>query len=539
MKTFLPFLVAPSNKVCYNSGKVSDQKHENTAELQYVRVRKERHIMELSYQSTRGGETGVTASQAILKGLADDGGLFMPTFIPKLDKTMEELAGMTYQETAYEVMKLFLTDYTEEELKNCIARAYDSKFDTGEIAPLAKADGAYFLELYHGSTIAFKDMALSILPHLMITAAKKNQVKNKIVVLTATSGDTGKAAMAGFADVEGTAIIVFYPKDGVSRIQELQMVTQKGDNTHVVAIHGNFDDAQTGVKKIFGDKAFAATLAENGCQLSSANSINIGRLVPQVVYYVYAYAKLLEAGEIEAGEQINVTVPTGNFGNILAAYLAKEMGVPVKTLICASNENKVLYDFFRTGTYDRNRDFILTTSPSMDILISSNLERLIYLSAGSDAKANAALMKELSEKGSYTVTEEMRGFMKDFRGGFASEEENRATIKKIFENTGYLIDTHTGVAASVYNHYKEETKDPAKTVIASTASPYKFSGSVLEAIDGVRPEEDEFAIVDRLAELSGVVIPQAVEEIRTAPVRHTAECGIDQMQATVAGILSV
>ena len=495
--------------------------------------------MELSYQSTRGGETGVTASQAILKGLADDGGLFMPTFIPKLDKTMEELAGMTYQETAYEVMKLFLTDYTEEELKNCITRAYDSKFDTGEIAPLAKADGAYFLELYHGSTIAFKDMALSILPHLMITAAKKNQVKNKIVVLTATSGDTGKAAMAGFADVEGTAIIVFYPKDGVSRIQELQMVTQKGDNTHVVAIHGNFDDAQTGVKKIFGDKAFAAALAEKGCQLSSANSINIGRLVPQVVYYVYAYAKLLEAGEIEAGEQINVTVPTGNFGNILAAYLAKEMGVPVKTLICASNENKVLYDFFRTGTYDRNRDFILTTSPSMDILISSNLERLIYLSAGSDAKANAALMKELSEKGSYTVTEEMRGFMKDFRGGFASEEENRATIKKIFEDTGYLIDTHTGVAASVYNHYKEETKDPAKTVIASTASPYKFSGSVLEAIDGVRPEEDEFAIVDRLAELSGVVIPQAVEEIRTAPVRHTAECGIDQMQATVAGILSV
>ena len=495
--------------------------------------------MELSYQSTRGGETGVTASQAILKGLADDGGLFMPTFIPKLDKTMEELAGMTYQETAYEVMKLFLTDYTEEELKNCIARAYDSKFDTEEIAPLAKVSGAYYLELYHGSTIAFKDMALSILPHFMTTAAKKNQVKNKIVVLTATSGDTGKAAMAGFADVEGTAIIVFYPKDGVSRIQELQMVTQKGDNTHVVAIHGNFDDAQTGVKKIFGDKAFAEALAEKGCQLSSANSINIGRLVPQVVYYVYAYAKLLEAGEIEAGEPINVTVPTGNFGNILAAYIAKQMGVPVKTLICASNENKVLYDFFRTGTYDRNRDFILTTSPSMDILISSNLERLIYLSAGCDAKANAALMKELSEKGSYTVTEEMRGFMKDFLGGFASEEENRATIKKIFEDTGYLIDTHTGVAASVYNHYKEETKDPAKTVIASTASPYKFSGSVLEAIDGVRPEEDEFAIVDRLAELSGVAIPQAVEEIRTAPVRHTAECGIDQMQATVAGILSV
>lgn len=493
--------------------------------------------MELSYQSTRGGETGVTASQAILKGLADDGGLFMPSFIPKLDKTMEELASMTYQETAYEVMKLFLTDYSEEELKRCIAGAYDSKFDTEEIAPMAKADGAYYLELYHGSTIAFKDMALSILPYLMTTAAKKNQVKNKIVVLTATSGDTGKAAMAGFADVEGTAIIVFYPKDGVSRVQELQMVTQKGDNTHVVAIHGNFDDAQTGVKKIFGDKAFAETLAGMGCQLSSANSINIGRLVPQVVYYVYAYAKLLANGEIEAGEQINVTVPTGNFGNILAAYLAKQMGVPIKTLICASNENKVLYDFFRTGTYDRNRDFILTTSPSMDILISSNLERLIYLSTGCDAVANAALMKELNEKGSYTVTEEMRKFMEDFRGGFASEEENRDTIKKVFDDTGYLIDTHTGVAAAVYSRYREETKDDAKTVIASTASPYKFSGSVLEAIAGSQEAEDEFAIVDRLAEISGFPIPQAVEEIRTAPVRHTAECDVDQMEAVVAGIL--
>lgn len=493
--------------------------------------------MELSYQSTRGGEAGVTASQAILKGLADDGGLFMPTAIPKLDKTMDELSGMTYQETAYEVMKLFLTDYTEEELKACIAKAYDSKFDTEEIAPLAKADGAYYLELYHGNTIAFKDMALSILPHLMTTAAKKNGIKNKIVILTATSGDTGKAAMAGFADVPGTEIIVFYPKDGVSRVQELQMVTQKGDNTHVVAIHGNFDDAQTGVKKIFGDKAFAEELAEKGCQLSSANSINIGRLVPQVVYYVYAYAKLLANEEVTAGELINVTVPTGNFGNILAAYLAKQMGVPIKTLICASNENKVLYDFFRTGTYDRNRDFILTTSPSMDILISSNLERLIYLSTGCEATVCAALMGELSEKGSYTVSDTMKEFMNDFRGGFASEEENFAVIRKIFEDTGYLIDTHTGVAAAVLNSYRAETGDDTKTVIASTASPYKFSGSVLNAIAGPQDLADEFAVVDRLCELSGVPVPQAVEEIRTAPVRHNTECSVAQMKETVACIM--
>ncbi|MEY8354739.1 threonine synthase [Lachnospiraceae bacterium 54-53] len=493
--------------------------------------------MEISYQSTRGGEVNVTASQAILKGLAADGGLFMPNFIPKLDKTMKELSGMTYQETAYEVMKLFLTDYTREELKSCIERAYDSKFDTREIAPLSKADGSYYLELYHGSTIAFKDMALSILPHLMTTAAKKNQVKNKIVILTATSGDTGKAAMAGFADVEGTEIIVFYPRDGVSRVQELQMVTQKGENTHVAAIHGNFDDAQTGVKRIFGDKEFARELDEKGFQLSSANSINIGRLVPQVVYYVYAYTKLLANEEIAQGEPVNVTVPTGNFGNILAAYLAKQMGVPIKKLICASNENRVLYDFFRTGTYDRNRDFILTSSPSMDILISSNLERLIYLSAGSDGAANAALMKELNETGSYKVTAEMREFMEDFYGGFASEDENKATIKKIFKDTGYLIDTHTGVAAAVYEQYNKATGDETKNVIASTASPYKFSRSVLEAIEGEQETEDEFRIIDHLAGLSGVKIPQAVEEIRTAPVRHHTECDADKMKEAVTAFL--
>lgn len=497
--------------------------------------------MALSYQSTRGGQSGVTASQAILQGLAEDGGLFMPTEIPKLDISLEKLASMTYQETAYEVMKLFLTDFTEDELKACIAKAYDSKFDTEEIAPLAKAGGAYFLELYHGNTIAFKDMALSILPHLMTTAAKKNQADKEIVILTATSGDTGKAAMAGFADVPGTRIIVFYPKDGVSAIQELQMRTQKGDNTAVVAIHGNFDDAQTGVKKLFGDKALAEEMAGKGFQFSSANSINIGRLIPQMVYYVYAYAKLLEGGEIAEGEEINVVVPTGNFGNILAAYFAKRMGLPVKTLICASNDNKVLYDFFTTGTYDRKREFILTNSPSMDILISSNLERLIYLSTGCDAQANAALMKELAEQGSYTVTEEMRAFMADFKGGYATEQENAAAIKELFDSTGYLIDTHTGVAAAVYGKYKRESADSTKTVIASTASPYKFSHSVMEAIAGEKAAEgpDEFGVVDALSRLSGVAVPKAVEEIRHAEIRHSRECTVDGMKETVKNILGI
>ena len=489
--------------------------------------------MELLYGSTRGGETGVTASQAVLKGLADDGGLYVPERIPTLDVTMDELAGMTYQETAYAVMKQFLTDYTEEELKYCISHAYDEKFDTEEITPLAKADGMYFLELFHGKTIAFKDMALSILPYLMTTAAKKNHAKNEIVILTATSGDTGKAAMAGFADVPGTRIIVFYPKNGVSRVQELQMLTQKGANTSVVGIEGNFDDAQTGVKKIFGDKEFAKELDAMGFQLSSANSINIGRLVPQVVYYVYAYAKLLANGEIEKDEKVNVVVPTGNFGNILAAYFAKQMGVPFGKLICASNDNKVLYDFFQTGTYDKNREFILTTSPSMDILVSSNLERLLYLSCGRDAAKTKAMMEQLSTNGKYEITADMKEFMKDFCAGYADMEENAKEIRKVFDDTGYLIDTHTGVAAAVYEQYKAKTGDTTKTVIASTASPYKFSRSVMEAVLGKKKDADEFALIDEMERISGVKIPQAIEEIRDAKILHNRQCKPEEMEETV------
>ena len=496
--------------------------------------------MGLMYSSTRNSDVKMTASQAILKGLADDGGLFVPDSIPALDVSLDELANMSYQETAYAVMKQFLTDFTEEELKNCINKAYDSKFDTEEIAPLVQADGAYYLELFHGSTIAFKDMALSILPHLLITAARKNEVKNDIVILTATSGDTGKAALAGFADVEGTKIIVFYPKNGVSPIQEKQMVTQKGDNTFVVGIHGNFDQAQTGVKMMFNDAELKEEMDKAGYQFSSANSINIGRLVPQIVYYVYSYAKLYANGDISKDEPINVVVPTGNFGNILAAFYAKNMGLPIGKLICASNENKVLFDFFSTGTYDSNREFMLTSSPSMDILISSNLERLIYRIAGNDAAKNADLMKALTSAGKYEISEDMKAQLSDFYGNYSSEQETAEVIKNLYDKTGYVIDTHTAVAAGVYNKYKADTKDTdTKTVIASTASPFKFTRSVMNAIDVKYDSMSDFELVDELSKIGNVEVPNAIEEIRSAQVLHDTVCEVDEMPAVVKKFLGM
>ena len=495
--------------------------------------------MEILYSSTRDSRKKVTASQAILKGLSDDGGLFVPDHIPELSQSMRELSDKSYQEIAYEVMRLFLTDFTEEELKNCISRAYDSKFDTQEIAPIKEAEGTYYLELFHGSTIAFKDMALSILPHLMITSAKKNHVENEIVILTATSGDTGKAALAGFAGVEGTKIIVFYPKNGVSHIQEKQMVTQKGDNTFVVGIHGNFDDAQNGVKALFNDKDLEKEMADAGLQFSSANSINIGRLVPQVVYYVYAYVKLLNRGRIKEGEKINFVVPTGNFGNILAAFYAKNMGVPIGKLICASNENKVLYDFFVTGRYDRNREFKLTSSPSMDILISSNLERLIYRMAGNDAAKNAELMAALSKTGGYEITEQMKEQLTDFYGNYADEKETAERIKEMYANTGYVLDTHTAVASAVYKKYVADTKDTAVTVIASTASPFKFTRSVMNAIDSKYDAMSDFELVDELSKIGSVAIPEAIEEIRTAPIVHDHVCDKTQMKTVVKRFLGI
>ena len=495
--------------------------------------------MNLVYHSTRNSEETATASEAILKGLTSDGGLFVPDSIPKLNVSLEDLTKMSYQEIAYAVMKEFLTDFTEEELKTCINNAYDSKFDTEEIAVTKKVDGAYYLELFHGATIAFKDMALSILPHLLVTSARKNNVKNEIVILTATSGDTGKAALAGFADVPGTKIIVFYPKSGVSPIQEKQMVTQKGDNTYVIGIKGNFDDAQTGVKKMFSNKELAKVMNDNGFQFSSANSI-IGRLVPQVVYYVKAYADLLKQGALKAGEPMNVVVPTGNFGNILASYYAKQMGIPIGKFVCASNKNKVLFDFFETGKYDRNREFYVTTSPSMDILISSNLERMIYRIAGNDAKQCAKFMAALTKDGEYVITDAMKAELSEFFGAFGSEEETAVKIKEVYDKEGYVMDTHTAVAAVAYDKYKAATgDDKTPTVIASTASPYKFTRSVMDAIDPAYDAEDDFELVDELNKVSKTAIPKAIEEIRTAPVLHDTVCETAAMEDEVKKILGI
>ena len=496
--------------------------------------------MNLVYHSTRNSEETATASEAILKGLTSDGGLFVPDSIPKLNVALEDLTKMSYQEIAYAVMKEFLTDFTEEELKTCINNAYDSKFDTEEIAVTKKVDGAYYLELFHGATIAFKDMALSILPHLLVTSARKNNVKNEIVILTATSGDTGKAALAGFADVPGTKIIVFYPKSGVSPIQEKQMVTQKGNNTYVIGIKGNFDDAQTGVKKMFSNKELAKVMNDNGFQFSSANSINIGRLVPQIVYYVKAYADLLKQGALKAGEPMNVVVPTGNFGNILASYYAKQMGIPINKFVCASNKNKVLFDFFETGKYDRNREFYVTTSPSMDILISSNLERMIYRIAGNDAKQCAKFMAALTKDGEYVITDAMKAELSEFFGAFGSEEETAVKIKEVYDKEGYVMDTHTAVAAVAYDKYKAATgDDKTPTVIASTASPYKFTRSVMDAIDPAYDAEDDFELVDELNKVSKTAIPKAIEEIRTAPVLHDTVCETAAMEDEVKKILGI
>ena len=492
----------------------------------------------MKYVSTRGTKE-YTASEAILQGLCEDGGLFMPEYIPQLSVPLSKLPDLSYQDLAYLVMKDYLSDFTEAELRECIEKAYDEKFDDPRIAVLKQADDHAFLELFHGATIAFKDMALSLLPHLLTTAKRKQGVKEEIVILTATSGDTGKAALEGFRDVEGTRIIVFYPHGGVSAIQELQMVTTGGKNTKVISVRGNFDDCQTGVKQIFSDAAFGRRMEEKGFRFSSANSINIGRLIPQVAYYVYAYAGMMKCGAIKEGEPLNFTVPTGNFGNILAAYFAKQMGLPVGKLICASNDNKVLFDFFTTGIYDRNRPFILTSSPSMDILISSNLERLIYLMCDRDPEKNRALMEQLKTTGRYEVSEAMREKTGDFYGGFASSDKVTETIRVLFEKTGYVIDPHTAVAFSVACDYEQKEKPGNKNVIVSTASPYKFGQSVLKAIDPSFTETDPFAMADRLHERSGVLIPPAIESIRNADIRHRDVCDVSSMEDLVAAYLNI
>ncbi|WP_409068502.1 threonine synthase [Clostridium sp. FAM 1755] len=491
------------------------------------------------YKSTRGEGKNVKASEAIIRGIAEDGGLYVPEEFPKIDKSFKELSNMDYKELAFYIMKKYFDDFDEKELKECIDKAYDSKFENPLIAPLSYKEGAYFLELYHGKTLAFKDMALSILPHLLKVSAKKMNIAEEIVILTATSGDTGKAALEGFDNVEGTKIVVFYPKDGVSEIQKRQMVTQEGKNTLVVGIDGNFDDAQSGVKEIFNDRKFKGILKEKGYMFSSANSINIGRLVPQIVYYVYSYVNLIKAKKIWEWESINIVVPTGNFGNILAAFYAKNMGIPVGKLICASNENKVLTDFINTGVYDRRRNFSVTNSPSMDILVSSNLERFLYEISGNDSHLIKNLMLELKEKGKYEITEEMKKRLDILYGDFADEEETLKAIEKVYKNSNYLIDTHTAVAYRVYEKYKNKIEDNKVTIIASTASPLKFPKSINEVLNIADKSTSDFKLINLFKDKLNLKLPKGLEGLDKKEICHRVTCKKDEMGKVIKNFLGV
>lgn len=494
----------------------------------------------MKYSSTRGNAEKLDSARAIIRGLAADGGLFVPDAMPKVDMAfIEGLQKLSYEERAEKVLGLFLTDYTQDELKGCVTRAYDNgRFDTVKRAPVKAVGDKSVLELWHGPTSAFKDMALQLLPQLMSTALKKTGEKDKVLILVATSGDTGKAALEGFRDVPQISIMVFYPQGGVSRIQQLQMLTQEGKNVNVTAVKGNFDDAQSGVKMIFGDKAFNEELAKKGIRLSSANSINWGRLVPQIVYYFSAYADLLSAGTIKAGEEINFTVPTGNFGDILAGFYAKCMGLPVNKLICASNANNVLTDFLRTGVYDRQRDFFKTISPSMDILISSNLERLLYHMTGDTAKV-AGWMKELGEKGRYDVGSELlTKIQQTFWADWTSDADTEGCIGSLYKKTHYVADPHTAVAWSVAEKYQQATGDRHHMVVVSTASPYKFNGSVLEAL-GVKTEGvDEFTLLDELQARNEDKTPEGLASLRTKEIRHHGVCEPQTMEDAVMAFAS-
>lgn len=496
-------------------------------------------MADVYYRSTRGADGPISSSRAIVKGIAPDGGLYVPGAIPRIDLSPDSLLKMDYKDIALYIIRQFFTDFTEEELNYCIKKAYDKKFDDPRIVPLVEKGGAFFLELFHGPTLAFKDIALAVLPHLLKIAAAKNDIDKEIVILTATSGDTGKAALESFTDVEGTKIIVFFPKDGVSKIQERHMTTQRGNNTYVVAIEGNFDDAQRGVKEIFSDSAFNRILNNNGYIFSSANSINIGRLIPQVVYYVNAYLTLIRTGKIEKEEIINIVVPTGNFGNILAAYYSKKIGLPVGRLICASNENNVLYDFINSGKYDKRRKLIVTSSPSMDILVSSNLERLLYDISGGDSNILNGLIDRLNKKGEFEITAGMKNKMGDFYGGFATDKETFETIKYLFLSFDYLIDTHTAVGYNVYRKYVEKSSDNAKTVISSTASPFKFPGSVAKAIDAKYTGMDEFSLIKVISEISGLKVPPVLKDLERREILHKTVCRTDQMRDVISDILGI
>ena len=497
----------------------------------------------MQYKSTRDSSLRLNAAEVITAGISGDGGLFVPETLPGL--TADDIAALTkksYAQRAEFILGKFLTDFTPEEIRYCTEHAYnDKKFDSEKIAELSRlCDGTYLLELWHGPTCAFKDMALQLLPYLLTTSAKKAAADKEIVILVATSGDTGKAALEGFKDVDKTKIIVFYPEDGVSKVQKRQMTTQEGSNVSVCAIRGNFDDAQTGVKRIFADTAVNRKLADANMMFSSANSINWGRLVPQIVYYISAYCELVSDGEIQNGEPVNVVVPTGNFGNILAAYYAKKMGLPVARFICASNANNVLTDFIRTGVYDRNRPFHTTISPSMDILISSNLERLLYDMADGDDAVIRGWFASLASDGRYEVSDAVKQKLsQEFYGGYCNDEETKATIKHIFDKYSYLCDSHTAVAVKVYEDYLAQTGDYTKTIIASTANPFKFAGSVLEAVTGAASDADEFEQVRVLSRISGVEAPKQLAELENKTVRFDAVIGTEEMARTVLENLGI
>ncbi len=492
----------------------------------------------MDYVSTRNKNLKITSCQAILQGISEDGGLFLPEKIPVLKEDLNQLLPMDYKDLAFTIMKYFFTDFEERELRSCIQKAYDNKFDTPVIVPVVKKKDVYFLELFHGPTLAFKDIALSILPHLLTTALNKLKINKEVLILTATSGDTGKAALQAFSNVNQVRIMVFYPQKGVSEIQKRQMITHEGSNTRVVGIEGNFDDAQSGVKKLFHDPDLKEKLDQNNIMLSSANSINIGRLIPQVVYYFYGYLNLLKNKEIHSGENINVVVPTGNFGNILAAYYAKKMGLPIHKLICASNENNVLTDFFRRGEYDVHRSFKMTSSPSMDILISSNLERLLFEISGGDDTLTKKLISSLQSKGKYTITKSMEERLEDFYGNFAWEEEVFESISKLFQNTDYVMDPHTAVAYKVYEKYQEKTRDATKTLIASTANPFKFGKSVGKAL-GLEIVKDDFQILDKISDVAKLEIPKNIKELKNKKILHPYSCKKEEMQEMVADFVKV
>ncbi|MBQ6509905.1 MAG: threonine synthase [Flexilinea sp.] len=493
----------------------------------------------MNYQSTRNSDLSLSAAEAIMRGLSRDGGLFVPVTVPQLtDGFLGSLIGMPYAERSVAVMSLFLSDFTDEELKTYTQAAYGN-FDTENAAPLHRLDGkTSFMELWHGPTCAFKDIALQILPYLLTASMRKTGEPKKVCILVATSGDTGKAALEGFRDVPGTGILVFYPRDGVSDVQKLQMQSQLGKNVSVCAVEGNFDDTQTGVKQIFSDPEMAERLAERGWFLSSANSINWGRLLPQIVYYISAYCELLKEGAVAPGEEISFCVPTGNFGDILAGYYAKKMGLPVKRLICASNSNDVLTEFFRTGTYDRNRPFFTTVSPSMDILISSNLERLLFMASGKDAAYVSECMDLLKREGRYSVTPEIKADLeKLFWAGCCDEAGTKAQIGKVWAEHGYLMDTHTAVAHHVLEQYRAAENTDENVVVVSTASPFKFCNAVLEGL-GEAGEPNGLDALTKLEQVTGLNAPAPLAGLRSAAVRFTATASREEMPEAVEKFLA-